>query len=572
MNLKVNKRDGPAKIGELTLDNKSIVTPNILFVDTARFKSPNFADAILTNIDKKTKKPCLKFSDKNILEKEDYETEKYYIGTEKLDLIILKYASQLFDNSSRFTDNAVNLVEKNSCQKAIYSPSIAKPSNLSLLSYLGIDLFDSTSAITAARNKVMLFSDGEYNINDLEELPCSCPICNSHKEKPAELSFENLLNHNYYALFNELKQVRNAIKKVDLRNLVEKRVKSNPNLISVLRNLDKNHYNFLEEKTPVVNNNVIYANSKESLARPEIIRFQDRIINRYSKPQSTKILLLLPCSAKKPYSFSKSHRFFREKIQMSNNPNIIHEVIVTSPMGIVPRELELVYPADSYDIPVTGIWDEDEKKMIRSLLLSYLKKNNYEKIIAHLPLEILDFTSDILKKATVTCVDHPTSKKSLEKLGCILEEYSQKYDKQNYKDRLKENIECLASYQFGKDAGKLLMKDTEIKGKYPFFKIMQDNKQLGMLTEKRGYISLTLNGADKIKKISKHCIEISDDFELVGSVFAPGVINADKQIRIGDEVLVFKNKKLCAVGVAKMNGSDMKKLNHGESVKTRHRI
>jgi len=43
-------------------------------------------------------------------------------------------------------------------------------------------------------------------------------------------------------------------------------------------------------------------------------------------------------------------------------------------------------------------------------------------------------------------------------------------------------------------------------------------------------------------------------------------------IRVGDEVIVIKNNKLCAVGVAQMNGDEIKKSLHGEAVKVRHRI
>ena len=187
------------------------------------------------------------------------------------------------------------------------------------------------------------------------------------------MNFQEILNHNYYALNTEIKHVRNAISKEELRNLVEKRINTEPNLAAILRNLDKKHYSFLEKRTAISSKSKIIATSNESLFRPEIRRFQERVINYYKKPKSTKILLLLPCSAKKPYSFSKSHKLFREKLLSTKNPFIVHELIITSPMGIVPRELELVYPAASYDIPVTGIWDEVEKKMITEMLSKYLK-------------------------------------------------------------------------------------------------------------------------------------------------------------------------------------------------------
>ena len=53
---------------------------------------------------------------------------------------------------------------------------------------------------------------------------------------------------------------------------------------------------------------------------------------------------------------------------------------------------------------------------------------------------------------------------------------------------------------------------------------------------------------------------------------APGIKDADDEIRIGDEVFVTRNKKLCAVGVAQMNGEEMRELNQGEAIKIRHII
>ena len=66
-------------------------------------------------------------------------------------------------------------------------------------------------------------------------------------------------------------------------------------------------------------------------------------------------------------------------------------------------------------------------------------------------------------------------------------------------------------------------------------------------------------------------MDIFDDFEIIGSVFAPGVKDADENIRIGDEVVVTKKGRVCGVGVAQMNGEEMKELTYGEAVKIRHR-
>lgn len=579
MQFSVKQRDGPARIGELVVDNSKIITPNILYTNTSRFIAPRFADFLLVNKETKEKKPALSLLKIKSNKKKDSEyciissnEDKDASIKDDYSFFILENAYQLFLQSKKFVNFIVELREKIGYQKMIYLPSIADPTSFALLTYLGIDFFDSTSAILAARKNILFFPDGKYNKEELNELPCNCPVCNKFKGKTSDMNFQNILDHNYYMITNEIKHVRNAILQKNLRSLVEKRIKADPHLTAILRYLDKNHYSFLEKRTPVTSKQKILATSKESLVRPEIKRFQERIITRYKKPSSAKILLLLPCSAKKPYSFSKSHKFFRERLLSSKNPQVVHELIITSPIGLVPRELELMYPAASYDIPVTGVWDEDEKKMIRNLLFNYLKINKYDKIIAHLPEEIITFITNMLEKPVITCDGNPTSKKSLDSLSKALKTNTDKYDKIKNQERTIEDIQGVASYQFGIKTAEKLLKDCIIKGKYPYQKIFHENTQLGMITKERGLISLTLNGGEKLFSSKKYFVEIYNDFTLKGSVFAPGIKNADEKIRIGDEVIVLKNKEMVAVGVAQMNGDEMGQLNFGEAVKVRHKI
>jgi len=563
MEFSVKKRYGPGRIGELKIDTYKIITPNILFLDTKRFNAPDFSNILITNENKKAIKPILKFSDKLLIKRNEENYDP---------LSIVKNAKQMLNKPREFVDFIVKFREEIGYQKAIYLPSTANPSNLALLTYIGIDLFDSTSAIISARNNNLLFEIGEFNKNDLEENPCNCPVCFKKFKKTKDMKFLDILYHNYNSLYSEIRHVRNAILNENLRNLVENRIKSDPNLSAILRYLDRNHYDYLEKRTSLYSSRNIIATSNEALNRPEIKRFQERLIKRYKKPKSTKILLLLPCSAKKPYSFSKSHKLFRDKLFETKNPFIVHELIITSPIGVVPRDLELVYPPSSYDIPVTGVWDEIEKKMISNLLSKYLKQNNYQATISHLSEDLNEFILPILKNPIVTCTNNPKSNKSLEKLSEILNIEVNKFEKIKPNIRAKEDIESLASYQFGKKISNCMIRDAYIKGRYPYKKIFINNTQLGMITKERGLISLTLAGAEKLLESKKYWVEIFDDFELIGSIFAPGVKNADSEIRIGDEVIIIKNKNLIAVGVAQMNGDEMINSNHGEAVKIRHKI
>lgn len=295
------------------------------------------------------------------------------------------------------------------------------------------------------------------------------------------------------------------------------------------------------------------------------------MIDRYEKPSSAEVLLLLPCSAKKPYSSSKSHKMFRDQILRTENPNVIHEVIITSPIGLVPRELEMVYPASSYDIPVTGHWEFYEREMINNLLSDYLRKNKYKKIISHLPDEIMEFLSPISKNIEKTCKGHPTSQDSLNCLGSTLKVTVKNYKKVSFKTRAFEEMRSTALYQFGEKLTLKLMENSTIKGKYPYRKIFRDNKQIGMITPERGLISLTLPGAKMLIESNTNFVEIFDDFKLIGSIFAPGIKDAAKSIRIGDEVIIRRGNLVIAVGVAQMNGEEMMESTHGEAVKVRHK-
>jgi len=611
MNFQVHNRDGPARIGQLIIDDMKVVTPNIFFLDSPRCKASKFSDIILTNRTRKTKKPTIRIGqsifsteakkkNKDLLN--DYliypkdatkelhlsalannkntefciipakkELIPYIIKNNDAILFIIANSSQLFSQQSHFVEFIIELREKIGYQKLIYLPCVGDPSNIALLTYLSIDFFDSFSAVMAARDDTLLFPTGLYRKNQLPELPCNCPSCIKIKNA-SRMKYSEILQHNYSALLREIKQVRNAIAAGSLRELIETRVRTSPHLSSMLRILDLNHSRFLEERTPVMRKQLLIATTNDSMVRPEVQRFQERVIQRYEKPPSARILLFLPCSAKKPYSFSKSHKLFRERILNLDNPFVVHEVILTSPLGLVPRELELTYPASTYDTAVTGYWDENEKKMIRTLLQQYLQKNTYDTVIMHIPSQMQEFIANLLTNPISTCIDSPTSTESLDELSNVLQKTTQIYKRGEPSQRVYENIKALAYYQMSKPLAEQLLKDCTIKGKYPYQKIMQKNRQLGMLTEERGLISLTMEGGERLVDAEHYWIEIFNDFTLKGSVFAPGVKNADESIRIGDEVIIRKNMTLCGVGVALMNGKEMVESARGEAVKIRHHI
>ncbi len=173
-----------------------------------------------------------------------------------------------------------------------------------------------------------------------------------------------------------------------------------------------------------------------------------------------------------------------------------------------------------------------------------------------------------------TVVGDPTSPASLQNLDSALREATKGMEGAgDYTTDRKETIRSVLTFQFGREIADAIMdKDTCGVGKFPYWKIMRGkNLQLGMLTEERGMISMTLDGAKILAEHNYHIVDIMD-FELKGSLFAVGVKDADPSIRIGDEAVVMCNGEVKAVGVAMMSGREMKELNRGVAVRIRHKV
>jgi archaeosine synthase len=144
------------------------------------------------------------------------------------------------------------------------------------------------------------------------------------------------------------------------------------------------------------------------------------------------------------------------------------------------------------------------------------------------------------------------------------------YQKLNDKRQKMEALTAFARFQFG-EPGEDLLSNTEIKGRYPNLRIFKGKEQIGMLVGERGMISLTLKGAEILAKSHSYWVNI-DDFTPKGSIFAVGVLDADSEIRIGDDVVVLRDGELMGVGVAQMSPREMIESKRGEAVRIRHLV
>ncbi|MFH1012949.1 MAG: archaeosine synthase subunit alpha [Thermoplasmatota archaeon] len=617
MQFRLQSTDGPAQCGMFEVGEHTVEIPTLFYPCTRRFKAPAYSDMIVTNERQIFGGPQLCGRTHNFMDVLPDKTCEHTDGvsffifpkdlpidifqwiqeTSKRDINecvllsaggeftrdvdrcacgifhIISTAMQLYQNPKEFVKYIIKIREHLRYDSLIYLPSVAQPANIALLVYCGIDVLDATQAVLAARNNIMLFPTRNLDVKALRHIPCNCPSCSKITDVSG-LGFSEILEHNYHAMYQEMQLVRTAIASQTLRGLVDIRVGASTHLVNLLRHLDKDGESFLEKRAPISQQNVLFATTFDSAHRPEIKRFQHRVIERYEKPKSASVLLLLPCSMKKPYSFSQSHQKFHDAIFSLKNPYCVHEIILTSPIGLVPRELELIYPASRYDIPVTGTWYADEQILLRNLLQAYLKRNRYERIIVHLSEEMTSFLKDVIPTATfVQFTGSPNSVDAVESLTSTLQTEVMDVNHVPGKRRWFENMMSLASYQFTLPLAKSLLDESVVTGKYPYLKIIDPKGiQLGMITEKRGLISLTLDGGNRLLSHEKCIVHLSAGFSLKGSVFVPGIKDADPYIRRGDEVLIVQNDELQAVGVAMMNGEEMMRRTYGEAVKVRHKV
>ena len=411
--------------------------------------------------------------------------------------------------------------------------------------YLGVDAFDTRSLKL-------------YDIHKKGFTPYS-PILWNEKANSLDFAKETIL------------LVRKALEEGKLRYLVENFFHTQSHA-GILRIADLEHGDYLERYTPI-QRETVYFISDASIRRPEVKRWHSRIVERFFPPKNTDLLLLLPCSAKKPYSFSRSHILYRKAVKeaLGSGVSRVHELILTSPFGVVPREWEWLA---KYDIVVTGHWSEEEIKPAAELLARTLEKYPEDiPIVAHLDeayVEIAKLASEMTGREIIftEVKNGTTSRESLASLTDILKEFEIEGTKEDRTYRYLEKIRKVFDFYFGAGAGEaVLPEDRKVKGS-KMLRIFADNQQTG--TFRDGVISVTPFGMQRIyDALGSYWVKI--DFDLRGDVFAVGVDGADPAIRPGDIVGIVRGDRIVGVGKAVLSGEEMVKARKGIAVKVRKR-
>ena len=245
-------------------------------------------------------------------------------------------------------------------QRPVHLFGAGHPMMLALSVAMGCDLFDSAAYILYARDGRYLTSEGTFHLADLSYFPCECPVCVENfpqklRHMPKEKQIKLLAIHNLHVTFGEIRRVRQLIIEGKLWEHVQLRCRAHPRLLEGFRRLLE-YTNFIERFDPVTKKSTFYYSGGESVGRPEVLRHRRRLENRY-KPPSLPTLAIMPA-------------FERERPKLSK-PERTHLVRVIPPFGVIPEELEEIYPLGQTRAPKK--LDPEQIKTATESLRRFLK-------------------------------------------------------------------------------------------------------------------------------------------------------------------------------------------------------
>jgi len=435
-------------------------------------------------------------------------------------VIVLSDALQLAARPSLLTE-ALHTIRLRFPGALLWTPGLAGPDNAAVLAWMGVDIFDLCRSRQAHSLGAILTAEGAR----MPEVTLG--------EEADEVS---MTSH----WVSELANIRRALRDGTLRDLVEKRVANSPRLVEHLRYHDKitaeSEHTFLESVVPQYTR--LQCNTFASRSDPVVLDWIRFIAEDYRCPQQQNtVLILLPCSARKPYRSSRSHRRFLEHIRNSNP----HQVMVTAPLGLVPRDLERIWPASHYDVPVTGDWDFDELARIESMVDRFVTRQGYEVVINHSGIEFPNLSVPIIDTRRG---DSATAPEALQRLGAAVDESCEKNGLRSHKRStiLMAEFRSTARRQMSNDEW---MEGLRIVGRPPRHKLMLGEVQLAQWNPERGALSLTKSSLPILHEHdSIPVVEISHEGSWSGDIFSHMVVDYDPSIRVGADLLVLRDGEL----------------------------
>jgi 7-cyano-7-deazaguanine tRNA-ribosyltransferase len=290
--------------------------------------------------------------------------------------------------------------------KPIHLFGAGHPLTIPLAVSLGCDMFDSASYILYAKDNRYIQGTGTVRLEDLSYLTCQCPICSTCTIKELrQMSKANraleLAKHNLCVLRAEIGAVKQAIIEGRLWEYVMQKARAHPKLKKATDLFQ--HFEFLEDGTPMFKDKAVYLYEPIDQYRPEAVKFE-RLVSRF-KSVERKNLVLYPLLQLQPFYST------REFAQLAKEFPQSQICAYNRFFGIIPAEICDIFPAAHNMCSATGAIGQSAKDyptFIQSLN-QFLSHNTFEDIIIfadEFMRDLLSSNKEISEKLDATVLEY----------------------------------------------------------------------------------------------------------------------------------------------------------------------
>jgi 7-cyano-7-deazaguanine tRNA-ribosyltransferase len=409
------------------------------------------------------------------------------------------------------------------------------PHMLALAVYLGCDLFDSAAYAKYADDDRLVFPWGTVGLDELDELPCTCPPCRERtagdlEALPDDERVQALGEHNLNVTMAEMRRIRHAQDSGRLLELVLERISAHPAL-DACRHVLADHVDQLEAREPVSHHRAVTVVDHGLDWHPQPERAMDRVDRRLD-PRGPLTLL---DAVDRPFTATAT-----DEVQAMRARGV--HPFFPSRLGPVPFDLDEAYPfSQCREGPITEPVVEASRETLDQLAEAW----------------------DVDVLAPETARQRPAEDKV---------------------DLTAERVAATASYQFGPQAGRRLLAGKVAIETSPrtgrVRTVETDGEHVLSRRAYDGLFTLKLAGARRIHEwlprpfMRVRVDEESAPFNAAGkSVFAKFVLGVQKGLRPGEECLVVDpDDELVGCGQLRVSPAEMKDMGSGPAVDVREGI
>ncbi|MGC8896431.1 MAG: tRNA guanosine(15) transglycosylase TgtA [Candidatus Bathyarchaeia archaeon] len=290
-------------------------------------------------------------------------------------------------------------------EKPLHLFGAGHPLIFALAVALGCDLFDSAAYAIYARENRYMTEYGTARLSELEYFPCTCQKCSKTTSKevmemPQKERQVFLAEHNLYVCLAELKRIKQAVRDGRLWEHIELRAHGHPALLQALKKLKK-YEDFIEKHSPSIKKSGIFFFNSVGLMRPEVVRHRKRMLERYSPPEKSEILFLIPQTRTKPFHKSQEFKDIKKLLKRMSKEclNQVHVCFYAAPFGVIPLELDEVYPLSQHEtvLPL----DKETVEYVANQVAEYIGGMNYEVVFLFNNPE--NWNQSVLKSCRKAC-------------------------------------------------------------------------------------------------------------------------------------------------------------------------